>query len=161
MKLLTPKPLTAEAFRPYGNVIETDSTKSISINSGNCLRYSNLAEINIDGSDTTGISLFDAKTYTSPFQLKHVERHPLGSQAFLPMTLDKYLVIVADDVNNIAQQPKVFLTNGRQGVNYRRNIWHGVLTPIVTNALFAVVDYVGLQGNMEEYVFDTPYLIEF
>ncbi len=161
MKLLTPEPLTADAFSPYGNVIETDNAKPISINSGKCLRYNDLADIEIDGSGSAGISLFDAKPYTSPYQLKHVERHPLGSQTFLPMTRDRYLVIVAVDANNIAQQPKVFLTNGKQGVNYRRNTWHGVLTPIVTNALFAVVDYIGLQNNIEEYVFDKPYLIEF
>jgi len=161
MNVLIPEQLTAERFKRYGNVIDTANTESFSINSGNCLRYNDLAGIDIDSSGVAGISLFDAKPYTSPYQLKHVERHPLGTQAFIPMTQQQFLIIVADDANGVAGQPKVFVTNGEQGVNYRRNIWHGVLTPAVSQSLFAVVDYIGPLDNLEEYKFDKPYTIEF
>lgn len=161
MQLLKPEPLTAKAFEAYGDVLETANSPSISINSGNCLRYNNLASLDIDRSGTAGLSIFNAKPYANPIQLNYVERHPLGSQAFMPMSSDKYIVVVADDINGSAQQPKVFITDGTQGVNYKRNIWHGVLTPIVKQSVFTVVDYIGDGDNLEEFVFDTPYLIEF
>ncbi len=161
MKTLQCHLLTAAAFKPYGDVIEMSGTNPISINSGNCLRYSDLAALDIDSSGAAGISIFDAKPYQSPMQLNYVERHPLGSQAFIPMTSDAYIVVVADDINGTAQEPKVFLTNGKQGVNYARNVWHGVLTPVIQQSLFTVVDYIGTADNLEEYFFDTPYFIEF
>ena len=70
-------------------------------------------------------------------------------------------MIVAEDVKGAPQTPLVFYTDGYQGVNYRRNTWHGVLTPIVKRGLFAVVDYIGEENNLEEYTFSTPYHIEF
>ncbi|MFK7855060.1 MAG: ureidoglycolate lyase [Granulosicoccus sp.] len=161
MKSLTPEPLTAEQFRAYGSVIETANAESISINNGNCLRYSNLANLDVDDSGVTGISLFEAKPISNPYQLSYVERHPLGSQAFIPMTQEKFLVIVADELNGVAKEPRVFITDGRQGVNYRRNVWHGVLAPMVASALFAVVDYIGARENLEEYEYQLPYDIEF
>lgn len=160
MKTLKPELLTATVFKPYGQVIETAEARSASINSGNCLRYSDLASLDIERSGITGISLFDAKPYTMPIKLTHVERHPMGSQAFIPMSKEKYLVIVADDHDGVPQEPKVFITKGNQGVNYKRNIWHGVLTPIVEQSLFAVIDYIGEHENLEESVYSTPYLID-
>lgn len=161
MKTLKPELLSAGNFAGYGNIIDTTATNPISINSGNCLRYSDLATLDIDNSGNAGISVFDAKPYASPVQINYLERHPLGSQAFIPMTTDPYLVIVADDLNGAAQQPKVFITNGKQGVNYHRNTWHGVLTPIHKDCLFTVVDYIGDADNLEEFYFDTPYLIHY
>jgi len=161
MKTLKSELLTAQAFKPYGDVIEIGDTKSISINSGNCLRYSDLVSLDIDASGKTGISLFNAKPYVNPIQISYVERHPLGSQAFIPMTNDHYIVVVADDMEGVPQQPKVFITNGMQGVNYGRNVWHGVLTPILKQSLFTVVDYIGNGDNLEECAFDTPFLIEY
>lgn len=161
MKTLKPEPLTATAFKSYGTVIDTTGTEFISINSGNCKRYSNLVPLDIDSSGITGISLFDAKPYANPLQLNYVERHPLGSQAFLPMSQDPYLIVVADDNNGVAQAPKVFITNGKQGVCYDRNTWHGVLTPIIQQSLFAVVDYIGSGDNLEECHYETPFLIRY
>lgn len=161
MKTIKPQLLTQEAFKPYGDVIEIGDSAGVSINGGNCLRHSDLASLDIDASGATGISIFNAKPYANPIQLNYVERHPLGSQAFIPMTSDQFVVVVADDVNGIPQQPKVFITNGTQGVNYGRNVWHGVLTPIVKQSLFSVVDYIGTGDNLEECAFETPYLIEY
>ncbi len=161
MNTLSPVPLTADNFRSYGNVIEIPDTEPLVINSGNCARYSDLADVNICDSGKAGISLFDAKAYSSPLTLSYVERHPLGSQAFLPTCSDRYLVVVADDVDGKPGMPRVFVTDGYQGVNYHRNTWHGVLTPIIKQSLFVVVDYIGSENNLEECEFDSPYLIEF
>jgi len=161
MNKLTPELLSKERFEAFGDVIELRGKKPVSINSGNCQRYSDLASLDICSTGETGISLFDAKSYTNPLTLTYVERHPLGSQAFLPTSIDPYLVVVASDKNGQAQQPKAFITDGYQGVNYHRNTWHGVLTPIVRQSLFVVVDYIGNGNNLEEYKFQSPYVIDF
>lgn len=161
MQTLKPELLTKDAFSPYGDVIELAGRESITINSGNCQRYSDLAALDISTSGKTGISLFDAKAYSNPHKLTYVERHPLGSQAFLPTSSDPYLVVVADDDHDQAQTPKAFITDGYQGVNYYRNTWHGVLTPIVRQSLFVVVDYIGDENNLQEFEFETPYFIDF
>lgn len=161
MKTLQPELLSAELFKPFGDVIEMHGVNPVTINSGNCLRYSDLASLDIDGSGAAGISLFDAKPYANPITLTYVERHPLGSQAFMPMNTEPFIVVVASDNNGAPEEPRVFITDGRQGVNYARNTWHGVLTPINSPSLFAVVDYIGNENNLEERTFETPYLIEY
>lgn len=161
MQTLTPEPLTKDNFRFFGELIELEGTEPISINSGNCLRYTDLATVDIASTGAPGISIFDAKAYSNPITLKYVERHPLGSQAFIPTSTDPYLVIVARDLGGVAQQPCVFITSGYQGVSYKRNTWHGVLTPIVRQSLFVVVDHIGDGENLEEYVYRTPYIINY
>ena len=85
-----------------------------------------------------------------------IERHPEGSQAFLPMTQHRFLVIVAADC---ATKPRAFLTNGAQGINLHRGTWHGVLTPLHTPGLFAVVDRIGASPNLEEYHYPQPWTV--
>ena len=88
-----------------------------------------------------------------------VERHPLGSQAFIPLSAQPFLVVVASDLDDRPQQPLAFLTTPGQGVNYRRGIWHGVLTPLGQDADFVIVDRAGEGNNLEEYYFEEPYII--
>jgi len=155
------QPLTAEAFAPFGDVIELSDTPSVMINRGNCARFHDLAKLSFTEGGEAGISLFQAKPYKLPHALELVERHPLGSQAFLPMQAQPFLVIVAPDENGAPGKPFAFATNGSQGVNYHRNTWHGVLTPVSAPALFAVVDRIGGDGNnLEEFDIAEPWLIE-
>ncbi len=161
MQKLTPEPLTKASFKSFGEIIELEGRDPISINGGNCLRYSDLTTVDISNTGAPGISIFDAKAYTNPITLNYVERHPLGSQAFIPTSTDPYLVIVAHDQDGVALEPRVFITSGYQGVSYKRNIWHGVLTPIISQSLFVVVDYIGDGNNLEEYTYATPYLIDY
>ena len=83
-----------------------------------------------------------------PYSFDLIERHPDGSQAFLPMTQHPFLVIVAESP---AHTPRAFLTNGAQGINLHRGTWHGVLTPLHAPGLFAVVDRIGASPNLEEF----------
>ena len=82
-----------------------------------------------------------------------------GSQAFLPMCLDPFIVAVAPDANGRPGLPQAFLTAPGQGVNYHRHIWHAVLTPLSAPGLFAVVDRIGEGANLEEHWFEEPYTI--
>jgi ureidoglycolate lyase len=88
-----------------------------------------------------------------------VERHPLGSQAFLPMSLEPFLVIVAPDEGGTPGRPLAFRTAPGQGVNLGRGTWHGVLTPLAAPGLFAVIDRIGDGANLEEHWFEAPYAV--
>ena len=88
-----------------------------------------------------------------------VERHPEGSQAFIPMDAEPFMVIVARDDGGAPGTPRAFRTEPGQGVNYLRNTWHGVLTPLAGSGVFAVIDRIGDTPNLEEFWFKTPYMV--
>lgn len=152
------QPLTAEAFAPFGDVLDTSGAPDRMINQGLCGRYHDRARLDMsDG--RAGISLFDAEPRSLPYSLDMVERHPDGSQAFLPMSQHSFLVIVAPDEGGAPGQPLAFRTQPGQGINFHRGTWHGVLTPLRAPGLFAVVDRIGDGANLEEHWFDTPYTV--
>lgn len=154
------QPLTAKAFAPFGDVLEATGEPDKIINAGMCGRFHDLANLDFTGKDArAGISLFRSRARALPYTLDMVERHPLGSQAFIPMSADPFMVIVAADNSGAPGTPIAFLTGPGQGVNYHRNTWHGVLTPLIDNALFAVVDRIGAGGNLEEHTFNQPWLV--
>ena len=154
------QPLTAKNFAPFGDVLEATGEPDKIINAGLCERFHDLANLDFTGEDArAGISVFRSKARTLPYTLDMVERHPLGSQAFMPLSADPFMVIVAPDDGDTPGTPLAFLTSPGQGVNYHRNTWHGVLTPLVDNALFAVVDRIGAGNNLEEHTFDKPWLV--
>ena len=152
------RPLTAEAFAPYGEVIEARGLPDLVINRGRCGRYHDLAELDF-GDGRPAVSVFVSRYGHLPLTLESMERHPLGSQAFLPLSTDPFLVIAARDTGGAPGRPAAFLTASGQGVNYRRGVWHGVLTPLRRAARFAVIDRVGEGGNLEEHRFDMPWLV--
>ena len=144
------EPLTPEAFAPFGDVLEAEGPPDRLINQGLCGRFHDRARLDF-GEGRAGISVFKAEPRALPYRLDLVERHPLGSQAFLPMSLDPFLVIVAEGQETAPGRIRAFLTRPGQGVNLLRNIWHGVLTPLCAPGLFAVVDRIGEGTNLEEY----------
>lgn len=157
-RTIVAQPLTAEAFAPFGEVLDTSGAPDRLINQGLCGRYHDRARLDFtDG--RAGISLFDADPRSLPYRLEMVERHPDGSQAFLPMTQAPFLVIVAPDEGGAPGRPLAFLTAPGQGINLARGTWHGVLTPLSAPGLFAVVDRIGPGANLEEHWFDTPYTV--
>lgn len=156
--MIRAQPLTAASFAPYGDVIECRATPDKIINQGLCGRHHDLATLDFaDG--RAGLSVFHAAPRQLPLQLDMMERHPDGSQAFLPLSEDGFLTIVAADTGGIPGTPVAFVTVPGQGVNYHRGTWHGVLTPLTGNGLFAVVDRIGPGDNLQEHWFDQPYVI--
>lgn len=152
------RPLTKEDFAPFGDLLDISGEPDKIINQGNCGRYHNRAGLDfIDGA--AGISLFDAKPRALPYELEMMERHPLGSQAFIPMNYAPFLIITALDNGGTPGLPMAFLSTSGQAINFHRNVWHGVLTPLHGPGLFAVVDRIGEGANLEEVFFDTPYLV--
>ncbi|CTQ71780.1 ureidoglycolate lyase [Roseibium alexandrii] len=156
---LTPAPLTAEAFSTYGDVIEVSGEPDKIINQGMCGRHHDLAKVDF-GNGRAGISLFDAKARTFPYTVDMVERHPDGSQAFVPLDGVPMLVIVAEDKDGAPINLKAFVTQPGQSINLHRGTWHGVLAPIEQPGRYIVVDRIGDGANLEEHWFDTPWIIE-
>lgn len=153
-------PLTQEAFAPFGDIIEAGEKPTMMINQGKCGRHHDLAKLDFAGGGRAAISVFECQSYSLPLTLELVERHPLGSQAFLPLNEEPFLVIVAEDNDGKPINPKAFVTKSGQGVNYYRGTWHGVLTPLAGGTqYFAVVDRVGEGDNLEEHWFETPYQV--
>ncbi|KEJ88324.1 ureidoglycolate lyase [Sulfitobacter donghicola] len=152
-------PLTAAAFAPFGDVLDAAGQPDKIINQGKCGRFHDRAHLDF-GDGRAGISLFRGEMETLPLKLEMVERHPDGSQAFIPMSNDPFLVVVAQDVEGQPVAPSAFVTASGQGINFHRGTWHGVLTPLSANALFAVVDRIGAGANLQEHWFDQPFLIE-
>jgi ureidoglycolate lyase len=139
---LAVEPLTAAAFAAFGEVIDADPARALSINAGTALRYDDLATIDVgDSGGRPRLSLFRAQPRSLPLSIRMLERHRFGSQAFLPLDPAlRYLVVVADDP---AATPRVFLAAGGQGVNYRRGCWHHPLLALDRVSDFAVIDRGG------------------
>jgi ureidoglycolate lyase len=155
------EPLTAAAFAPFGQVIEMAGAQHYPINGGMTERYHDLAKVELGGVHARPlISLFRGQPYDLPLDLTMVERHPLGSQAFYPLSERPFLVIVAGDISGTPDTPRAFLTVPGQGVNIAMNTWHGVLTPLQAASDFLVVDRGGDGNNLEEYHFDQPHKIQ-
>ena len=151
-------PLTADGFAPFGDVLDCSGAPDKMINAGLCGRFHDRAKIDVSDGHT-GISIFNAVPRSLPYELTLLERHPEGSQAFIPMTSHGFLIITAEDDNGRPGRIHAFLSAPGQAINFHRGTWHGVLTPLHEPGLFAVVDRIGDGANLEEVVLDTPVLI--
>ncbi len=151
MKTIVAKPLTDEAFAPFGDVLHASGSPDKMINQGLCGRHHDRARMDFGPDGRAGISIFNAEKRDLPYTLDLVERHPEGSQAFIPMSLEPFLVIVAEDDSGKPSNIQAFITSPGQGINLLRNTWHGVLTPLGEPGLFAVIDRIGDTPNLEEF----------
>ncbi|GGA07112.1 ureidoglycolate lyase [Neptunicoccus cionae] len=149
-------PITSAAFAPFGEVLDVEGPADKIINEGLCGRYHDRATLEFN-EGRAGVSLFNAQKRDLPLTLTMMERHPDGSQAFLPMHQNPFLVIVAPDAGGAPAEPVAFITAPGQGINFHRNVWHGVLTPLHDPGLFAVVDRIGDGANLQEHWFDHPW----
>ncbi|MFM0135724.1 ureidoglycolate lyase [Caballeronia grimmiae] len=151
MKKLAIEPLTRAAFEPFGDVIELEGAKQIPINLGTTIRFHDLC--NVDVTDEGGraiVNLFRGQPRTLPFEVKMLERHPLGSQAFVPLDDRPYLVVVAPAGDLDESKIRAFVTRGWQGVNYAKGVWHHPLLALDKVSDFIVVDRSGEGRNLNE-----------
>lgn len=159
--ILTIRPLTADAFAPFGDVIQPDPGRIRMINGGTTERHHALAVAEAAGEGARVIlNIFRGAPRRFPYALDMMERHPLGSQSFSPLAPKPFLIVVAKDEAGRPGRPEVFLSTNGQGVNYRRNVWHHPLMALGTPSDFLVVDREGPGNNIEEFFFETPFVIE-
>ncbi|MBL1272118.1 MAG: ureidoglycolate lyase [Marinobacter maritimus] len=150
---LTAEPLTPEAFVDFGEVIDHRSADYFMINSGRTRRYHDLAKVETSGEEArTLISIFVTQPVKMPLELTFLERHPLGSQAFVPLHGERFVVVVAPAGDVIdPDQVRAFVTDGQQGVNYRAGTWHAIQSVLDCEGTFLVVDRGGAGHNCEEH----------
>ncbi|MCB8887988.1 ureidoglycolate lyase [Vreelandella malpeensis] len=156
MLTLTAEPLTAEAFAPFGEVIDARVSSSFAINAGRTQRHHDLARVETYGENAhTLINIFVSQPVTLPLTLTFLERHPQGSQAFMPLHGERFIVVVAPKGEAIEPGAvRAFLTDGRQGVNYAAGTWHAINSVLEREGEFLVVDRGGEGDNCDEYPLD-------
>ena len=148
-KIIKPIPITKNNFSQFGDMISTSEIKPIEINNGYAKRYDGIANLNTskDNGETT-ISIFSALKRNFPMKIDMMEKHPLGSQAFIPLKETTFLAFVAPngdkpDLNKI----EAFIIPPGIGINYKPGIWHFPL--ISTEDMnFLVVDRKGSGDNL-------------
>lgn len=146
LRLLTVAPLTGDAFAPYGQVIECAGHENYEVNGGTSQRFSDLAQLEADTAGRLALSIFRAHARQAPYLLSTIERHSLGSQAFMPLDRQPFLVVVAETPT--PDSLRAFLSDGRQGVNFRRGTWHHPLLALTVGD-FLVADRLGPGNNCE------------
>lgn len=150
-RIIRPEPLTAAAFAPFGDIIDVANAKrKIPINQGHTTRFHDLA--NIDVSDEGGdvcVSIFRS-TPMDPVDIRLMERHPLGSQAFIPLEGRPFLVVVAPAGDLVPDDIKIFNARGDQGVNYAKGVWHHFSLVLNQPSDFLVIDRAGPGENLDE-----------
>ena len=146
---IIPKPITKENFSKFGDVITTENIKPLEINNGYAKRFNDIAKIDTSNENgETTISIFSALKRSFPMKIDMMEKHPLGSQAFIPMKETTFLAFVAPqgkfpEINKIQS----FIIPPKTGINYKPGIWH---FPLISteNTNFLVIDRKGSGENL-------------
>jgi ureidoglycolate lyase len=135
--VIKPLPITAERFAPYGDVIHASTAAKTAMNDARFERFHDLANIDVDSAGgRTAISIARCKTATKfPYRIDMVERHPHGSQ-------------------------RAFVTNGTQGVNYHKGVWHMPLIAMEAGQEFLIVDRAPREDNCEEFILGDRLMLE-
>lgn len=150
--MLKVEALSAEAFAPFGEVIEaSDAARHFTINAGNTERYHDLARLEPGEGGRIIASIFRGQPRALPFTVAMMERHPKASQAFMPLSGHPYLVVVAaPGAAPHAGGLRCFLAGPQQGVNYAAGTWHHPLLALDAVSDFLVLDRAGEGPNCDE-----------
>jgi ureidoglycolate lyase len=154
------EPLTAEAFSPYGDVIQRKGVIPEIINTGRTQKYADLARIDTNGGGTS-IHLYRSQAAILPFLIERMERHPLGSQSFVPLHRGPFPVIVAPpgDSPDI-QAIRGFISNGEQGVSFHKGVWHHSQISLDGVCDYLVIDRKGPEANCQDWVLERRLFID-
>jgi len=155
------EPLTRAAFAPYGDVIEIGAdAPGFAINAGTTQRFHDLGTAVATGSGArVVISMARAQPFSLPLEVGMVERHPFGSQCFVPVERVRFVVTVAPDEGGTPGTPRSFLARPGQGINFHRGTWHAPLTALDRVTDFLIVDREGEERNLDEFRFEQPWSI--
>jgi ureidoglycolate lyase len=154
------EPLSAKAFAPFGEMIETESKAPMHINAGYALRFDDLATIDTaSAGGETKVSIFETKPRALPLTISMMEQHPLGSQLFYPLQNAPWLVVVCEDPN-VPNSFHAFQASGMQGVNYAKGTWHFPLIVLSLDCRFIIVDRKGSGNNLVEVDLAKPLTVQ-
>lgn len=160
MTALICEPISRQAFSPFGTVMAIEGAERRIINGGTTERFHALATADTETENgKTIVSLFRGQPRRFPYQVGMMERHPLGSQAFYPLTGGDWIAVVADDEDGRPGVPHAFLVPGIVGLQYGANVWHHPLIAVGEVSDFLVVDRDGPGSNLEEADYPAPYIL--
>ena len=159
-KIFKPVKINRSNFAAYGDLISTENINPIDINAGYAKRFDNLASLDTSKNNgKTIVSIFSALKRTFPMQIDMMEKHPLGSQAFIPMKETTFLCFVAPagefpDISKIQS----FIVPPKNGINYKPGIWH---FPLISteDTNFLVIDRKGKGENLVIHKFEKENII--
>jgi ureidoglycolate lyase len=158
---LTPQLLTKERFAPYGDVVESAAGNKAAMNASRFERFDDLCKIEMSKDGRVAVSIARCRVATElPYRIDIVERHPLGSQAFVPLGPSRMIVVVAPAEESVeAADLRAFVTNGRQGINYHRGTWHMPLIAFEQGQEFLIIDRAAGQPNCDEHMLDEAVML--
>jgi ureidoglycolate lyase len=147
------QPLTVQAFAPFGNVLQKTAAVWQEINQGHTRKYADLAQVDTaDAGGRPAVHIYNSRPVSLPLRIETLERHPLGSQAFIPLHPRPFLIVVAPaGPAPQASQVRGFFSNGQQGVNYHKGVWHHYQITLHETSDYLVIDRAGPGENFEEY----------
>lgn len=150
------QPLTAQAFAPFGDVIETAGHSALEINHGHTSKYADLACVNTTSEGgQPAIHIYRSSPVSLPLRIETLERHPLGSQAFIPLQAQPFLIVVAPAGDApMPSDVRGFFTNGKQGINFHKGVWHHYQITLGETADYLVIDRLGPGENFDEHRLD-------
>jgi len=139
---LTPEELTEENFADFGEVVSIQSKQSKTINNGFAEKFTDIASLDTkEDQGQSSVHIFVAKSRQFPLNISMLEKHPYFSQTFIPRHSSPFIVVVAPPSEKPSiEKIKAFITNGEQGINYSRGVWHFPLISIKDNSQFIVID---------------------
>ena len=159
---LKPAPLTSQAFAPFGDLISAETCRDIrTINEGHTVRFNNLANLALNAPGLAPcLSIFRSEAWQLPHMVRSLERHPLSSQAFIPLGQSAYLIVVAPPGPLVENEIQAFIGQPGQGINYHPGTWHHYNVALVEGADFLVVDADGDTPNCDEVALNQPIEIQ-
>lgn len=161
-RVIRPAPLTAERFAPFGDVIQSAAAARADMNDARFERFHDLADIDVtDAGGRAAVSVAHCRTAVAfPHRIDKVERHPHGSQAFIPLSPFAFVVVVAPPGEDVdVADLRAFVTDGRQGVNYRKGIWHMPMIALEAGQAFLIVDRKPTGDNCDELSLAAPLVL--
>lgn len=158
---LVPKLLTSERFAPFGDVIESVVDRTAAMNAERFERFDDLCKLDMADDGRVAVSIARCRVATAlPYRLDMVERHPLGSQAFVPLGPSRMIVVVAPPEESVEVSDLcAFVTNGRQGINYHLGTWHMPLIAFESGQEFLIIDRAADQPNCDTHSLDEPVML--
>jgi len=156
------KPLTNEAFAPFGDVIQKQGHYPEEINYGQTRKYADLARIDVgDEGSRPAVHIYRCRPISLPFRIEVMEYHPLGSQAFIPLHQRPFLIVVARPAEQLMfKSIHGFFTNGEQGVNLRQGVWHHYQLSLDEISDYLVIEHGGPGVNTIEQHLEKTLFIE-
>ncbi len=158
--------LTQQSFSAFGDVIEvSEHSKHFTINDGFSERYHDLAKVDVNnGGGRPLINIFRSTPMNLPIIISKMERHPLSSQAFMPISGNPFLVVVAPAGQFEQSRVQAFLAASNQGVNYHAGAWHHFCLALNSVSDFLVIDRgndAADDKNCDEVELEQPLQISF